>query len=119
MVDREGIVSGGSLAGVADGLLHKRRELQELAGTVQELEARVALSTTRAHELETRQAALELAVKRLAQEEREEELSELRLERDVARLQEDLTRIAQRNEVLRHEQAQLDAATSEDRKSVV
>ncbi|TMB33593.1 MAG: chromosome segregation protein SMC [Deltaproteobacteria bacterium] len=113
VVDREGIVSGGSLAGVADGLLHKRRELQELAGTVQELEARVALSTTRAHELETRQAALELAVKRLAQEEREEELSELRLERDVARLQEDLTRIAQRNEVLRHEQAQLDAATSE------
>jgi len=113
VVDREGIVSGGSLAGVADGLLHKRRELQDLAGTVQELEARVALATARAHELEGRQASVEAAVKRLAQEEREEELAELRLERDVARLQEDLARVSQRNEVLRQEQAQLDLAATE------
>src|SRR2546425_1623437 len=31
VVDREGVVSGGSLGGGADGLLHKRREVQELA----------------------------------------------------------------------------------------
>ncbi|MFL5450986.1 MAG: chromosome segregation protein SMC [Myxococcales bacterium] len=113
VVDKEGIVSGGSLAGVADGLLHKRRELQELAGTVQDLEARVALATARAHELESRQTALETAVKRLGQEEREEELSELRLERDVARLQEDLTRVAQRNDVLHYEREQLDSLLGE------
>src|SRR6266581_643148 len=54
VVDREGIVSGGSLEGVADGLLHKRREVQELAETVQELEARLALSTSQAEELAAR-----------------------------------------------------------------
>jgi chromosome segregation protein len=113
VVDREGIVSGGSLAGVADGLLHKRRELQDLAGTVQDLEARVALSTAEAHQLSERQTALDTAVRRLLQEEREEELSEIRLERDVARLQEDLVRVSQRTEVLSHERAQLDAAQAE------
>src|SRR5439155_877006 len=41
VVDKEGVVSGGALEGVADGLLHKRREVQELADTVQELEARL------------------------------------------------------------------------------
>jgi len=40
-------------------------------------------------------------------DEREEELSQLRLERDVARLQEELTRIAQRDQVLHHEVEQL------------
>src|SRR5205085_562564 len=38
VVDKEGVVSGGALEGVADGLLHKLREVQELAETVQELE---------------------------------------------------------------------------------
>src|SRR5216683_1945404 len=45
VVDKEGIVSGGALEGVAGGLLHKRRELQELAETVQELEAKLHLAT--------------------------------------------------------------------------
>src|SRR6266851_1270512 len=92
VVDREGIVSGGSLEGVADGLLHKRREVQELAETVQELEARLALSTSQAEELAARIQSLETEVKRLQHEEREEELSQLRLERDVGRLQDELAR---------------------------
>src|SRR5437660_892796 len=33
VVDKEGVVSGGQLEGVADGLLHKRRDVEELAGT--------------------------------------------------------------------------------------
>src|SRR5207245_595885 len=40
VVDKEGVVSGGGLEGVADGLLHKRREVQELAEPVQELGGR-------------------------------------------------------------------------------
>ena len=48
-----------------------------------------------------------MTFQRLVHDEREEELSQLRLERDVARLQEELTRIAQRDQVLHHEVEQL------------
>src|SRR5207248_4825594 len=113
VVDKEGVVSGGALEGVADGLLHKRREVQELAGTVQELELRLHLATEQAQQLSARLQAAETQVKLLVHEEREEELSQLRLERDVARLQEDLTRIAQRDQVLHHESEQLEGAMNE------
>ncbi|HWE22331.1 MAG TPA: chromosome segregation protein SMC, partial [Myxococcales bacterium] len=103
VVDKEGIVSGGSLEGVADGLLHKRREVQELAETVQELEARLAAMTSQSEQLGARVQSLETNVKRLQHEEREEELSQVRLERDVGRLQEELARLSQRDQVLRHE----------------
>ena len=103
VVDKEGIVCGGALEGVADGLLHKRREVQELAETVQELEAKLHLTTERVQALAARVLAADTQVKRLVHEEREEELSQLRLERDVGRLQEDLARIGQRDQVLHHE----------------
>jgi chromosome segregation protein len=113
VVDREGVVSGGQLDGVAGGLLHKRRELQELAEHVQELEAKVALSSAGLQELSNRIAALDLSVKRLTQEERDEELNGLRLERDVSRLQEELGRLSQRDQILRQEREQLDGALAE------
>jgi len=113
VVDREGIVSGGSLEGVADGLLHKRREVQELAETVQELEARLAHTSTEAEQQAARIQSLETEVKRLQHDEREEELAQLRLERDVGRLQEELTRLSQRDQVLRHELEQLQQALAE------
>src|SRR5256712_151099 len=97
----------------AAGLLHKRREVQELAETVQDLEGRLHLATDRLQQLSARLQATDTQVKRLVHEEREEELSQLRLERDVARLQEDLTRIAQRDQVLHHETEQLESAMSE------
>src|SRR5438105_270440 len=113
VVDKEGIVSGGSQEGVADGLLHKRRELQELAETVQELEARLQQSTGEAEQWEALLQSLETSVKRLQQEEREEELSQVRLERDVGRLQEELARLSQRDQVLRHETEQLQQGVAE------
>jgi chromosome segregation protein len=113
VVDREGVVSGGQLEGVAGGLLHKRRELQELAEHVQELEAKVALSGAGLENLGNRVAALDLSVKRLTQEERDEELNGLRLERDVSRLQEELGRLSQRDQILRQEREQLDSALAE------
>jgi chromosome segregation protein len=100
VVDKEGIVSGGQLGGVGDGLLHKRRELQELAETVQGLEARLHLLTQQVQILGVRVQAADTQQKRLVHEEREEELSQLRLERDVTRLSEELGRIAQRDQVL-------------------
>ena len=103
VVDKEGVVSGGALEGVADGLLHKRREVQELAETVQELEAKLHLATQQVDQLAARVQAADTQVKRLVHDEREEELSQLRLDRDVARLQEELTRIAQRDQVLHQE----------------
>ncbi len=113
VVDKEGIVCGGALEGVADGLLHKRREVQELAETVQDLEARLHLATSRVEQLAARVLATDTQVKRLIHEEREEELSQLRLERDVHRLEEDLGRIAQRDEVLHHETESLRNALGE------
>ncbi|HZX94381.1 MAG TPA: chromosome segregation protein SMC [Myxococcales bacterium] len=113
VVDREGVVSGGALEGVADGLLHKRREVQELAETVQELEARLHLTGERVQQLAARVQTADTQVKRLVHEEREEELAQLRLERDVARLQEDLGRIAQRDQVLHLEAENLGNALRE------
>ncbi|MGE5047270.1 MAG: chromosome segregation protein SMC [Deltaproteobacteria bacterium] len=113
VVDKEGVVSGGALDGVGDGLLHKRREVQELAETVQELEAKLHLATERLQQLAARVQAADTQVKRLLHEEREEELAQLRLERDVGRLQEDLGRIAQRDQVLHHESETLGHALRE------
>lgn len=113
VVDKEGVVSGGQLEGVAGGLLHKRRELQELAETVQELEAKLSLTVAGVQELGARITALDTSVKRLTQEERDEELNQLRLDRDVARLQEELGRIAHRDGVLRQEREALDHALGE------
>src|SRR5438552_10262029 len=113
VVDKEGVVSGGALEGVADGLLHKRREVQELAETVQGLEARLFLTNQRVEQLTARVQAADTQVKRLLHDEREEELSQLRLERDVARLQEELTRIAQRDQVLHQELEALRNALAE------
>src|SRR6267142_858385 len=113
VVDKEGVVSGGALEGVGDGLLHKRREVQELAEKVQELEAKLHLVTQRVEQLAARVQAADTQVKRLLHEEREEELSQLRLDRDVARLQEELTRIAERNQVLHQELEALRNALAE------
>jgi chromosome segregation protein len=113
VVDKEGIVSGGQLDGVADGLLHKRREVQELAEKVQDLEARLHQATGHVEQLAARLQSAETAVKRLVHEEREEELSQLRLERDVGRLQEELGRISQRDQVLHHERETLEHALHE------
>src|SRR5438270_13954281 len=54
VVDKEGVVSGGALEGGADGLLHKRREVQELAETVQDLESQLHLATDRPQQLSAR-----------------------------------------------------------------
>ncbi len=113
VVDKEGIVSGGQLDGVADGLLHKRREVQELAEKVQDLEARLHQATGHVEQLAARLQSAETAVKRLVHEEREEELSQLRFERDVGRLQEELGRISQRDQVLHHERETLEHALHE------
>ncbi len=113
VVDKEGIVSGGQLDGVADGLLHKRREVQELAEKVQDLEARLHQATGQVEQLAARLQSAETAVKRLVHDEREEELSQLRLERDVGRLQEELGRISQRDQVLHHERETLEHALHE------
>jgi chromosome segregation protein len=113
VVDKQGVVSGGSLEGVAGGLLHKRRELQELAETVQELEAKVQLAQAQLAELHGRIAVLDTAVKRFTQEEREEELAQLRLDRDLSRLHEELARLSQRDQVLSAEKDQLQAALNE------
>ncbi|MCA1826583.1 MAG: chromosome segregation protein SMC [Myxococcales bacterium] len=113
VVDKEGIVSGGALEGVGDGLLQKRREVSELAQTVQDLEARLHLLNDQVTQLAARVQTADTTVKRLVHEEREEELSQLRLERDVARLQEDLSRIAQRDQVLHQEREHLSGALGE------
>jgi len=113
VIDKEGVLSGGQLDGVADGLLHKRRELQELAETVQELEARLIVTNAQVEQVAARVVAADAQVQRLQQEERDEELNQLRLERDVGRLQEELQRLSQRDAVLRHERESLEGAVGE------
>jgi chromosome segregation protein len=98
---------------VGDGLLHKRREVQELAETVQELEAKLHLTTEEVDQHAARVQANDTAVKRLVHEEREEELAQLHLQRDVAQYQDQLGRIAQRDQLLHHERESLQGALDE------
>src|SRR6185436_4937771 len=71
------------------------------------------LTTGQVQRLAERVQTADTQVKRLIHEEREEELSQLRFERDVSRLQDDLSRIAQRDQVLHHEMENLTAALGE------
>src|SRR5262249_37254695 len=83
------------------------------AETVKDLEAKLALMNAQVQQLQQRVQNTDTLQKRLVHEEREEELTQLRLERDVTRLSEELARIAQRDQILFQELEHLTNALNE------
>jgi chromosome segregation protein len=112
VLDPSGVVTGGPLEGEGHGALQRRREVQELEETVRAFEAEFALAQERHRTLQTRLLQLEAALKSLDKDGRDKELALLDQEKDLARLGEELERVAQRLGQLELERSQLEAGVS-------
>jgi chromosome segregation protein len=112
VLDPSGVVTGGPLEGEGHGALQRRREVQELEETVRAFEAEFSLAQGRHRTLQTRLLQLEAALKSLDKDGREKELSLLDQEKDLARLGEELERVAHRMGQLELERSQLEDGLS-------
>jgi len=96
VLDPHGVVTGGPLEGEGHGALQRRREVQELEETVRQLEAEFALAQGRHRTLQAHAHQLEIALKDLDKDGREKDLAALEQEKDLARMAEELERLAER-----------------------
>ncbi len=110
VLDPYGVVTGGPLEGEGHGALQRRREVQELEETVRAFEAEFALATERHRTLQPRLLQLEAALKSLDRDGREKDLALLEQEKDLARVGEELDRVAERTGQLEVERSQLEDA---------
>ncbi len=108
VLDTYGVVTGGPLEGEGHGALQRRREMAELEDIVRGFEAEFALATGRHRTLQARLLQLEAALKGLDRDGREKELALLEQEKDLARVGEELERVAARMGQLEIERVQLD-----------
>jgi chromosome segregation protein len=110
VLDPYGIVTGGPLEGEGHGALQRRREMQELEEVVRAFEAEFAMAQERHRTLQARLLQLEAALKSLDRDGREKDLALLEQEKDLARVGEELERVATRMGQLELERNQLDEA---------
>jgi len=96
VVDPSGVVTGGPLEGEGHGALQRRREVQELEETVRAFEAEFQLAQERHRGLQARVLQLEAGLKTLDRDGREKDLAVLEQEKDLARVAEELERLAAR-----------------------
>ncbi|MBE0504648.1 MAG: chromosome segregation protein SMC [Desulfuromonadales bacterium] len=102
-----GELNGGANNGLSDGLLHKKREIRELGLALKESEAAVAILAQEREELRTQLQQSEVLVGDLATALHHLELKLVNLEKDLARVQQDVRRCEDRLEVLNLEEDQL------------
>lgn len=102
-----GELNGGANSGLSDGLLHKKREIRELAIALKECEAAVETLAAEREELRTQLQQSEVLVIDLAAALHHHELKLVNLEKDLTRWQQDVSRCENRLEVLNLEEDQL------------
>jgi chromosome segregation protein len=110
VLDPWGVVTGGPLEGEGHGALQRRREVQELEDTVRTFEAEFSLAQERHRTLQARVLQLEGGLKTLDKDGREKELALLDQEKDLARIGEELERLALRSGQLEAERGGLEEA---------
>jgi chromosome segregation protein len=110
VLDPYGVVTGGPLEGEGHGALQRRREVQELEETVRQFEAEFSLAQERHRTLQARVLQLEMALKSLDRDGRDKDLAVLEQEKDLARLGEELDRLAQRSGEVEVERVGLEEA---------
>jgi chromosome segregation protein len=110
VLDPYGVVTGGPLEGEGHGALQRRREVQELEEIVRAFEAEFSLAQERHRTLQARLLQLEAALKSLDKDGREKELALLDQEKDLARVGEEVERVAARMGQLEVERSQLEEA---------
>ena len=112
VLDPHGVVTGGPLEGEGHGALQRRREVQELIDTVRSFEADFAMAQERHRALQSRLLQLEAALKTIDRDNREKDLALLTQEKDLARLGEELERVAERVGQLEVERGAMEDALS-------
>ncbi|WP_242394511.1 chromosome segregation protein SMC [Anaeromyxobacter oryzisoli] len=112
VLDPYGVVTGGPLEGEGHGALQRRREVQELEETVRGFEAEFSLAQERHRTLQARLLQLEAALKNLDKDGREKELALLDQEKDLARVGEELVRVADRTAALEVERTNLEGSVA-------
>ena len=112
VLDPHGVVTGGPLEGEGHGALQRRREVQELTDTVRSFEADFSLAQERHRALQSRLLQLEAALKTIDRDNREKDLALLTQEKDLARLGEELERVAERAGQLEVERGAMEDALS-------
>jgi chromosome segregation protein len=110
VLDPWGVVTGGPLEGEGHGALQRRREVQELQETVHAFEAEFSLAQERHRTLQARLLQLETALKTLDRDGHEKELALREEEKDLARVGEELERLAGRQDDLGEERTELEEA---------
>jgi len=107
VVSAVGGITGGEADGPGAGLLQKRREVAELGETVAHLESRVAVAADQHRRLAKQAEDLENSLKGLEKTGHAEEINLLHVERDLARVTEELARLRARGEQLVREREAL------------
>ncbi|HSN93325.1 MAG TPA: chromosome segregation protein SMC [Anaeromyxobacteraceae bacterium] len=110
VLDPWGVVTGGPLEGEGHGALQRRREVQELEETARAFEAEFSLAQERHRTLQARLLQLEAALKALDRDGHEKDLALREEEKDLARVGEELERVAGRIGQLEDERTQLEEA---------
>lgn len=103
MVDRTGIISGGSSAGAAAGILERKRTITELAETGAEQEKTVAYLSTELERISTSIINVESSVSEIAKSLKEEELSVVHRRKDAESIDSEVRRLEMRLETFRTE----------------
>ncbi|MEZ4227062.1 MAG: chromosome segregation protein SMC [Polyangiaceae bacterium] len=92
VVDKDGVVSGGSGDDVASAMVEQKREMRTLAEEVAELDARCAAAVAAHNQLRARISELSTSLERARQGAHEGELAHMNAEKDLARVADDIAR---------------------------
>lgn len=103
VLDAVGILSGGSNQGTATGMLAKKREIEELRVLVSHKERDFAAVETKHKELSKRIQKIEESLEKLSSQKHEEELSMVKLEKDLRSLEETAARHHEHEATVRFE----------------
>ena len=107
LLTARGELTGGGRRGVEQGLLHKKREMKELAGDVRRLDKEVGTLQTRRDELRAALTATEAALRQAEVTLHQQELRLVDQQKDLAGLEQEAVRLQERLEVLSLEEDQL------------
>jgi len=107
MVQAESIISGGSSDGAHQGLIHKKREIKELAGQVALLSQEVARLENEKNGLREELTSVDGALREVTPQLHRGDIQLVNLEKDLQRIREEGQRIADRFSVKEMEDEQI------------
>jgi chromosome segregation protein len=123
VVDRVGVVSGGSREAAGANVLAQKREIRELDALIADLESRHNDATFRHEQLKNELTTLQKSLEALQKEAHQSDMQTLTLEKDLARDRDELQRLVTRLNHLGEEKLELtrqaDEAAREAEEAIV